>query len=210
MKEINKKTLIEALSALKQHNPPGLVWENINMELELGQEEIIPKKMLSELPEYEPPTKVWEKIERSLGQRQEAKIIPLKWRRALTVAASVILLAMSFFYFEKIADANDLNPDKIVLEYSVEEVDDKLLVNDWQEDAGDFELYKELCNAKKYICEHPEFQVLQKEFVELSEAAKELELAIGNYGTNADLITQIKEIELERTDIFKKMMVMLV
>ena len=209
MEEFNKKTLIEALSSLKEHEPPNSIWENINLEMELGQEEIVSKLMIHGLPEYEPPTKVWDHISSKLGKVRTAKVIAFKWRKPLAIAASVALLLSAYFL---INDNMPINPDEaqIALNYSIEEVDDMLLVKDWKDDEGDFELYQELCNIKKYVCEHPEFQVLQREFNELSDAVKELETAVGDFGTDAGLISQIKEIELERTDIFKKMMVMLI
>lgn len=209
MEEINKKTLIEALSTLKEHSPPSSIWEDINMELELGPEEIISTEMLAELPEHDPPPNLWEKIAQKLDVPQGGRIVSLKWRKTLTVAASFIILFSAYFILQNWLQGND-ETDEIALIYSIETIDDLLLKNDWQQDDEAFEMYKELCGAKQYICEHPEFQVLQQEFEELSSAVEELEYAIGNYGSDANLISQIKEIELERTDLFKKMMVMLI
>lgn len=271
MKDINKKTLIEALSSLREYEPPDSVWENIDMEMDgkkalsipsemllslpeydppafvwdhveskIGEEaavepiptellqklplyepptsvwdnienrmesgdELISKEMLQSLPQYEPPAGIWDNIKNKIQSRQKGRVVSMKWQRTMAIAASVCLLVAAYFLLD-----TDFEPDRIAVNYSTETVDNMLLSKDWQEDAGDFELYKELCDAKKYICEHPEFQVLQTEFDELSEAVKELEYAIGNFGTSASLVGQIKEIELERTDIFKKMMVMLI
>ena len=205
MKDINKKTLIEALSSLKEYEPPVAVWEHIDMEMEMGQEEIVPLNMLHNLPEYDPPVSVWSGIEKELHVQHGARVVPMRWKRTLAIAASFALLLSAYFL---IGDNDPM--DEIAMDYSTEVVDDVILVKDWQQDEEAFGLYKELCDAKKYICEHPEFQVLQSEFVELSDAVKELEYAIGNFGTSADLVSQIKDIELERTGIFKKMMVMLI
>ena len=196
MKEINKKTLIEALSSLKEYSPPDTVWENIDMELELGAEEFVSKKMLAELPEHEPPEIVWNKIAGKIGHRSSAKIIPMKWRRPLSIAASFAVLLAAYF-LPQVDQPNPISEEKISLVYSTETIDDLLLKNDWEQDDEAFEMYKELCNAKKYICEHPEFQTLQNEFEELTAAVEELEYAIGNYGSDASLVMQIKEIELE-------------
>ena len=82
MEEINKKTLIEALSSLKEYSPPDGVWEHIDMELELGSNDVVSKQMLAELPEHEPPAKVWDQILQNLeGGSRPGKIIPLNWRR---------------------------------------------------------------------------------------------------------------------------------
>ena len=60
------------------------------------------------------------------------------------------------------------------------------------------------------LCEQPEFKQLHNELEELTSAKNELASALGDFGTDANLVTQIKEIELERNDIVKKMMVMLI
>ncbi len=209
MEEFNRKTLIEALSTLKEHDPPGSVWQGIDREMELGKSGFIPEETLMELPEYDPPSRIWQAIVKQLGPGSETKTLRVGWRKALAVAASLAILVVAYFAFSNSENAVAA-PEEFVVRYSVEELDDQLFAKDWQEDDAAFEQYQELCHAKKYVCDHPEFQVLQREFEELSQAVKELELAIGDYGTNADLIVQIKNIELERTDIFKKMMVMLI
>ncbi len=209
MKEFNKKTLIEALSSLKEHDPPGSVWQDIDMEMEEGKSAFVPDKILMELPEYEPPTRIWQTIVGYLEQGNKTKIIGIGWEKPLAVAASAALLVAAYFLFNN-SQNTVVSPADYVIGYSVEELDDKLFAKDWKEDDDAFELYQELCYSKNYICQHPEFQVLQREFEELSQAVNELEIAIGSYGTNAELIVQIKDIELERTDIFKRMLVMLI
>jgi hypothetical protein len=208
MEDINKKTLIEALSSLREYSPPESVWDNIDMDMSLEDDNSsIPSAMLHNLPEYDPPESVWNSIESTLHPQQKGRVVGMRWRRTLAIAASLGLLICAYFLIE-MEPVNQL--EGIAVNYSTEVVDDLLLQKDWKEDEEAFELYKELCDAKKYICEHPEFQVLQSEFDELSGAVEELEYAIGSLGTNADLISQIKEIELERTDVFKKLMIMLI
>lgn len=208
MEEFNKKTLIEALSSLKDHEPPDSLWTQIDREMELGEGASFLHSSLHQLPEYDPPEKVWKSIALELEQHSTSKIFRLGWKKTLAIAASFSLIVAAYFLLK--TEPIDSSDTLIALNYSIEQVDDVLLEKDWKEDEESFELYHELCSAKKYICEHPEFQVLQREFEELSEAIKEIETAIGDYNTNANLITQIKEIELERTDVFKKMMVMLI
>ncbi len=205
MEEINKKTLIEALSSLRDHEPPEDIWEQIKMELEVGSEELFPRKVLRRLPQYNPPAKVWNGVLEVLENENKPKIVQMRWAKPLAIAASLALLFAAYFIFQE-----PPNDEAIVLNYATEQIDDSLLEKDWKEDEEAFEVYHELCTAKKYICEHPEFQMLQQEFDELSEAINEIEMVLGDFGTNTDLISQIKDIELERTNIFKKMMVMLI
>ena len=210
MEEINKKTLIEALSALKEYDPPPSVWQNINLEMDTEHRQVVPPDLLQELPEHNPPELVWRRI----SSRLDASAVPIRrirWKKNLAVAASVIFLAAAYFTFQK----KNISPPTVTtgeftFHYSTELMDYNMSLRDWQEDEAAFEIYKELCRSKKYICVHPEFIQLQNEFNELTEAVRQLETAIGKYSTNPDLIIQIKEIELERTDLFKKMMVMLI
>lgn len=207
MEEINKKTLIEALSSLQEHDVPDKVWDAINEEMESGADTVFTRQQLHHLPEHEPPADVWDGIENKIDGGT-ALIIPIGLRRALAIAASLALLVAAYFLID------DLKPtitvDNAVVTYSEESVDDFLLKQDWDEDEAAFEEFKNMCEGKKYICEHPEFQSLQDELEELTEAKLAISEAIGEFGTDPNLVIQIKEIELERTDILKKMMVMLI
>ncbi|HFA47571.1 MAG TPA: hypothetical protein ENJ95_00980 [Bacteroidetes bacterium] len=208
MEEFNKKTLIEALSSLKEHEPPEFIWDRIDLQLEEAGEELVSKKMLQNLPVHEPPAEVWQNIVKKLNRGRGAKIVLIGWRKALAVAASLAILLAAYFTFK--TDLPTAPEEAFTVTYSTEEMDDNLFAKDWKEDEAAFEEFEELCDVKKYVCEQPEFQSLKDELNELTAAIGDLETAIGQYGTNADLILQIKNIELERTDILKKMMVMLI
>ena len=208
MEEQNKKTLIEALSSLPEHEPNDLLWEQIEAEMEGGLSAILPTQLLYSLPQYEPPTNAWDCILKALeGERSTAKIVPMKWRRALAVAAS---LAALFIVFWQMNRPQKVEMNVVAVNYSEENVDPLLLQRDWNEDEEAFTEFLTLCEAKKTLCEQPEFKQLQGELEELTSAKEELADALGEFGTDADLVTQIKEIELERNGIVKKMMVMLI
>ena len=208
MEEINKKTLIESLSALPEHEPPDKVWAAIEAEMEAATDTPYTRQQLRELPEHEPPTGIWSAIEKRLDRagQESGKIVPLLGRISLAVAASLALLLAAYWLLQDAGQA----PDEFTISYSTEVADDQLLEHDWNEDEEAFEQFHQLCEAKKYICEHPEFQVLKTELDELTEAKESIQAAIGSYGTDPELVIQIKEIELERTDVLKKMMVMLI
>jgi hypothetical protein len=208
MEEINKRTLIEALSSLPEHDPPGNLWEAIESELEEKAESTFSRQELRELPEYAPPPEVWEKIESKVGEN--ARIVPLRVRRVLAVAASLALLFAAYWTMNQAPISGSAETGDFTLSYTTETVDEMLFEHDWNEDESAFEEFKQLCEAKKYICEHPEFQVLKSDLEELTEAKEAVQEAIGSYGTDPELVLQIKEIELERTDVLKKMMVMLI
>ncbi len=206
MEEFNRKTLIEALSTLPEYEPGEAVWEALQQR---AMDEEFPKNIGKNLAEYEPPDHVWDSIERSLSLEKTsgARIVPMRWKRALAVAASVALLVVAGWYFFQ---PSPRQTEQANLTYATETVDDALLERDWAEDEGAFDEFIELCEAKAYVCEQPEFKSLHSELTELTTAKEELETAIGEVGANAELVLQIKEIELERTDLLKKMIAMLI
>lgn len=206
MKEHNKKTLIEALSSLQEHEPPEELWMGIEEELE-QHDQIVPPELLKTLPMYEPPPSVWDGIAGELIPQRPAKVVRLGWQRVLSVAASVALVLVAYWQLQP---EKALQPENVSVSFSEETVDPALLARDWQEDEDAFREYLAICEAKKFICEQPEFKKLQDELEELTLAKDELDEVIGAYGAAPELISQIKEIELERTDILKKMMVMLI
>lgn len=208
MEEQNKKTLIEALSSLPEHEPKDMLWEQIEEEMEGGLSSVLPAQLIQSLPQYEPPVEAWNGILKTLeGERQGAKIVALKWRKALAVAASIAALFIVFWQMNR---THKVEMNVVEVTFSEEKVDPLLLQRDWDEDEEAFNEFLTLCEAKKTICEQPEFKQLQSELEELTSAKEELATALGEFGTDAELVIQIKEIELERNDIVKKMMVMLI
>lgn len=207
MKEHNKKTLIEALSSLKEHEPPEDVWMNIERDMEPENTDSIPEELLKSLPEYNPPELVWKNIEKKLSEKKTGRIIPIGWKQSLAIAASLAFLLVFYWQMNK---KSAIEPENVSLTFSQEAVDPMLLNRDWNEDEEVFKEYLSICQEKTFICEQPEFKQLQEELEELTMAKEELAEAVGNYGTDPELILQIKEIELERTGILKKMIVMLI
>ncbi|MBK8563805.1 MAG: hypothetical protein IPN76_10810 [Saprospiraceae bacterium] len=208
MEEQNKKTLIEALSSLPEHEPKEMLWEQIAEQMESGLESIMPQQLLLSLPQYEPPTNAWDGIAKQLdAQKPQAKIVKLGWRRGLAVAASLVFLLVAYWYFN---GGNQLETNVVAVNFSEETVDPLLLQHDWDADEDAFGEFLSLCEAKKIVCEQPEFKLLQGELEELTAAKEELKVAIGEFSTDADLVIQIKEIELERNGVLKKMMAMLI
>lgn len=90
--------------------------------------------------------------------------------------------------------------------YGKEIVDDALLARDWQQDEDAFGLLERLCATSSFTCANPDMNTLRTELDELTEARNALEEALGKYGSDADLITQLAEIERQRTTLLKKML----
>jgi hypothetical protein len=208
MEEHNKKTLIEALSSLPEHEPREMLWDQIEEEMEGGLETVLPAQLLQSLPQYDPPASAWDGILKQLDAgKPSSKIVKMNWRRTLAIAASFAALLVVFWQLNK---SNQLEMNVVAVNFSEEKVDPMLLQRDWNEDEDAFSEFLSLCESKKTVCEQPEFKQLQSELEELSSAKAELADALGDFGTDADMVLQIKEIELQRNDLVKKMMAMLI
>lgn len=223
MKEINKHTLIEATASLPEYEPPSSVWQAIDQELVLRkgvadleeyepptlvwgniQNELVLQKSIAELPNYEPPTSVWENIAQELSTRKPqrtGRVVSMqKWVRY--AAAAAILSALTIFGLNLISTETEAEAQ---FSYSIETVEDDLLKKDWNEDEDAFAYLMNICKERVLACENPEFKSLKMELEELNDAKAMLEEAIGAYGTNADLVVEIREIEFARTNIVKRM-----
>lgn len=203
MKELNKHILNDALKKLPGHEPPSFLWEKIEFDLEGADESQRMQESLMVLPEYDPPDTVWEGIENNLHPKAKIVKMPI-WRRYASIAAIGVIIFATFWMFQ-----TETIPEG-VLSYSQEEIEDRLLAHDWDEDEDAFQDFMNICETKKFVCETPEFVNLKTEFLELNDAKLALKEAIGAFGTNPDLIIQMKEIELERTDLFKTMIAMVI
>jgi hypothetical protein len=205
MKEINKKILIEALSTLPEYEPPVTLWDSL--ESLMGAEEWMQGVDLSDLPEHNPPDAIWANIERGLAKGgRTVRMLTLHWKAVASVAASVALLLSAALWLNRPKES----ADEGILSYSTEAVDPLLMNNDWDEDEPAFQDFLAICETKKTICSQPAFQQLQTDLEELTDAKQAIKAAMGGYGATPDLVLQIKDIELERNDIVKKMMVMLI
>ena len=125
-------------------------------------------------------------------------------RFQFAAAAVVAVLLAAFGWLLLNNTATEINLEAGQLAYSIETVDDNLLAHDWNDDEDGFAMVMNICNEWKFKCDNPEFKALKAELEELNDAKEELEYAIGSFGTNADLIAQMREIEFARTDLLEK------
>lgn len=203
MKELNKHILSKAIDSLPEHEPNDAIWDYIQDDLvhEFGDARL--REKLQTLPSYDPPEMVWNHINSNLDGKPQsaARVISFSnWRRVSAIAASFAILMFSGWWI--------LNTDTNTndgLAYSTEEIDTELFKQDWDDDEGAFEELMQLCKIKLATCQEPDFQKLQAELDELNDAKIALKNALGKFGTDPNLIAQIKDLELERTDKMKKM-----
>jgi hypothetical protein len=203
MNEINKHILQQAIRELPKHSPPGIIWDNIEEDLlVLEQEDQISEKV-SELPEYDPPAMLWdnilEEIEAGPAGKQ-GKVIPFGWRQVISYAAVASGVILGVFWLGSTSSDTSIT-------YSEEMIEETFLANDWDADEEDFEVVLAELDENPINLQIPQIQQLRLELEELNEAKVEIEELIEAYGTDEEIVDQIREIELERTDIIKKLAV---
>jgi hypothetical protein len=200
--------LKNALLNLKQYEPNASVWIAVNATLEAAAEEDVKlKNALQKLKQYEPPTATWMKIMQELPEPKRRGIVQMFPKIRLQMAASILgimLMVGAYFYVTKTP------PDGVSeVVYSQEMVDDEILkanvaIN--TEDENAFAMIDEICTQRAFVCEQPEVKNLKSTLDELNAAHAELKDAIGNYGTDSDLQQKLQAVDMERTEVLKKIM----
>ena len=201
MQELNLSTLKKAIDQLPLYEPDEQLW----LEIEDGLDEIeLDQKLQKTIPnlvQHNPPEMVWENIEAVLEQeiiakKEAVKIRPL--RKWLALAASVVLLLGLGWWMQ--------NNNKVTITYSEEQIENTLpmLSFDGDDDEAAFAMIDEICKAGMLICHDVDFLNLKTELDELTTARNELKEAMGEFNTDKFLIAQLTEIELERSDVLKK------
>lgn len=200
MKEVNRTSFQRATQGLPTYRPPEEIWDHISRELDREAEESPLREAIGRLRAYEPPELVWEGIEKHLEEPStRANIRRLYPRLAAAAAAILLLLAAVRFWPQRTA------MPQIV--YTVEETSTPAatFVADWDADE---ELISEVMNrfeSSPKAIQSTGYESLKEELDELNEAKEELERIMKSYGQDAGTVEQLKEIELERTDVIKEM-----
>lgn len=196
----DQNNLRDALNQLPDYDPPERLWSAISEDL--AAKELT--EAVADLPEYTPPPAVWERIETVLAAEAETKSVVRLLNLQRWAAAAVVLLLCGAFWlvnrgFDSLAGSN-------ALEYAEETVDDALLErsDEMNDDAAYAEILA-MCELQGYACTQTVFQSLKNELDELTQARDMLLEAIGDYGTDAELLRELKEIELLRTDLLKQL-----
>ena len=202
MKEINQQNLHQAIERLPGYEPPELVWNNIEQQLDQIACEQPLQQAIRQLRTYEPPEFIWERIDANLNEKTKVPApVVRRLLPRLTAAAAVILLLIAAINFWPAQQASPqivysvVEKNTAVATFAVDWNEDEALIN---EVITLFEQSPKALNASNY-------QTLQEELTELNEAKEELEMIIQKYGQDAGTVEQLKEIELERTGVVKEM-----
>ncbi|MBV6440115.1 MAG: hypothetical protein DYG98_07860 [Haliscomenobacteraceae bacterium CHB4] len=202
MKELNHNTLQHALQRLPEYEPPAGLWGVL--EEALDAEEMLGESVRA-LSTYEPPAQVWENLEAALEQKTAAKpALRVAIFRRVIAAAAVGLVLLSAWWFFKTENSSG---EQIVV--SQEKLDEQIRASVQEKEDAAFELVQTLCQSRAPVCEQPEFKTLKSELDELTEAKESLRQALGEYGDDPTLATQLVRIERERSGVLRQMMSMI-
>ena len=210
MKEKNLDTLRRAIAELPVYDPRPTLWNQIEEELGQSVGQTPMQSAIADLPQYSPPDAIWDQIDAELAQdeQQRGKIRRIRRLRAYAAAAAIALLVTAgTFIWRNAADSGTFKEE---ITYSEEEAPSSSVATtyldiDWEEGEDAFAMIDDYCKTAHYICDQPDFKIMQTELETLNAARETLKSAIDNYGNDAELIAQLVEIEYERTDLLKKM-----
>jgi hypothetical protein len=176
---------------LPEYDPSDEIWNNIESKL---SDDVL-QKVIGQMPKYEPQEELWESIEAKL---EPEKVRQLFWVKYVSVAASILLVMGLGVYFYKMYQ-------NIGIQYSEQAMNSQLLVQPSDDSSADYERIVAFCREETYVCENPEFKSLKAELDDLQEASEKLKEVMGKYNTEADLMAQLADIEMQKSEILKKM-----
>lgn len=200
MKEKNYRTLKDALNQLPEYGaaagygPDGLrgAWEGIAkaMTPELGDQ----------LPSYHPPAEVWNGLSQELDAAAQpaAPAVRRLWPRVAAMAAALALLVSVGFGLRQNVDRGP----KVSYAYGQEPAPAPI-VADWGEEEESFARVAAEIEARN----EPHLNTLHHELTELTEASQEIKAMLVSYGDDPKVVRQLAEIERDRSDIYRRIIV---
>lgn len=183
--------------SMPQHSAPKRVWQ----ELELRLEQLDAPMAIewSALPEHKAPQRTWAIISEELQPRKEAISWKGKaWRWSAAAAVAATIAGVWTFVLPSNAIGNELTYSEEIIEM------DEAAQKPHAEQRA-MEIVQASCVSNISACSSEEFKNLQNELDELEDAKTKLENALGAYGTNESLSSQLSKIERERAAVLKKM-----
>ncbi|MEO6287867.1 MAG: hypothetical protein ABIN80_17675 [Dyadobacter sp.] len=184
--EKNHDNLKKVISKLPVYEPDDQVWMTLNEKLN----ELPLKKALNTLPDYEPDGKLWNLIAANAFVKKPT----FHWWHY--AAASVAVgLSLGMLFYGKSQQVS----------YSVEKVDSRLQNDEIKIIDAQYQRLKAYCETETLVCNSKDYRQLQEEYEKLNDASVQLQQAIGEYNTEAELIRQFTILEEQKADILNEM-----
>ncbi|WP_116106467.1 hypothetical protein [Lewinella sp. IMCC34191] len=196
MKEKNYRTLREALDRLPNYDALGDSWSAIDGKLNQATSGAS-APLGSRLPTHAPPPGVWNTISKELDEDKRARMrrLPLRRWTSVAAAAAVLLLFVTVFLLY------DGGPE-ISYAYSREAAPEPV-VADWDDDENSFQLARREVEERN----EPHLNNLGHELDELTSAREEVKAMLVAYGEDPGIVQQLAEIERERDDVYRRIIV---
>ncbi len=198
MKEKNHDRLRRALGQLPEYDAPDRLWAGLRKDLDHHRDQA-GKALDNRLPSYAPPAQVWNAVSRELNAVPAAgtKVPRLAPRQWLALAATVVFLlsagATVLWY--------DAGP-QITYAYSQEPAPQPV-VADWDADESSFTR----ALAEVRTRNEPILNNLGQELDELTSAREEVKAMLVAYGEDPGIVRQLADIERERDDVYRRIIV---
>ncbi|MBB4080618.1 hypothetical protein GGR28_003253 [Lewinella aquimaris] len=192
MKEKHYDRLRAALDRLPDYAPPASAWKGISRELS-------PVSRLNEkLPTYAPPPAVWNAVSHELAKSPAPATRLRQLRPKLIAAAAAVALIVT----AGIGYANyDAGP-KISYAYA-QEANPVAVSADWDDDEASFDRARQEVEQRN----EPRLNNLGHELDELTSAREEVKAMLVAYGSDPSVVRQLAEIERERDDVYRRIIV---
>lgn len=198
MKEKNYDRLRRALDQLPEYAPDPRSWDGIRRGLDrtpAGDGAALADR----LPTYAPPAQVWNALSRDLDTRRQpsALMARITGRRlaALAAAAVLVLLVGAGLWL------GDRGP-QVSYAYHQEPAQ-ATAVADWDDDEDSFDRALAVVRQRN----EPHLNHLGQELDELTSAREEVKSMLVAYGESASVVRQLAEIERERADVYRRIIV---
>jgi len=183
----------QALRQLPTYEPSTGLWDRIRHDLD--RQEVL-QEAIRELPTYEPSAGLWERIEPQLS-KPKRRILRSWWATAAALLALAVALPLLW--------PRDKPLETITFETVQQSGWQEL---QWELPPDDEEAIREVAQrfAQSIVARQSEtYHLLQSELNELDAAKDELQDILNTYGMDPELIHQLKDIELQRAEVVKRM-----
>lgn len=189
MKEKHYDRLREALDRLPDYPAPQGCWWVID--------ERLGPTLRAELPSYAPPPAVWNTVSQELDAARNQRPRRLPVRKLLAIAASLLLLVavgLSLSHYE---------PGPTVSYTYSQETRPEPVTADWDDDETSFARARQEVQKRN----EPRLNNLGHELDELTSAREEVKAMLVAYGEDPTVVKQLAEIERERDDVYRRIII---
>lgn len=193
MKEKNHDKLRRALNQLPEYDAPSGAWASIERTL-VGT-------LDQRLPSYRPPASVWNRLNQDLDRgipsgMQRAKRRSLRW--VSIAAGALLILALGGSWW-----AQRYAGPSVSVAVTREPLPAKTLVEDWDREEESFSEIIEKIDRR----DEPRLNNLRYELDELTAAKAEIKAMLVAYGDDPTVVRQLAEIERDRSDLYRRIIV---